>query len=230
MEKEKVTEELLRDAFLKLSDELIEEWENLPDIKHEPSKEFNKKMDKLLKKFKKKDTLKFVFDIAKIAAAILIVIGGILYGNTLEARANPYTWFRKMEVTLNNASMYVYDEESGNYYLNIYEPTYVPDGYEEVYSIVDKEGIKINYLNEEGERISWKQRLISNTTVAGVDSEYDGKIETEYKAENITVYVYEDGCKSLYYESGSCTFKLNAYNITLEDMYKMIKSMKIINE
>lgn len=229
MEKEKVTEELLRDAFLKLSDELIEEWENLPDIKHEPSKKFNKKMDKLLKKFKKKDTLKFVFDIAKIAAAILIVIGGILYGNTLEARANPYTWFRKMEVTLNNASMYVYDEESGNYYLNIYEPTYVPDGYIEEYRSVNEIGISIRYKNENGENITWKQRLISNTTIIGEDNEYDGKIETEYIGENINMHVYGNGCKSVYYESVNNVFHLNADNISVEDMYKMVESMEKIN-
>ena len=47
MEKMKVTEELLRDAFSKLSDELIEEWENIPDIDHKPSKDFEKKMKKL---------------------------------------------------------------------------------------------------------------------------------------------------------------------------------------
>lgn len=230
MEKEKVTEELLRDAFLKLSDELIEEWENIPDIEHKPSEEFNKKMDKLLKKFKKKDRLKVIFDITKIAAAIFIVIGGILLTNKIEVRANPYIWFKRMEVVLNDSSMYFYDKNSGNYYLNIYEPTYVPEGYEEVDRFIDNIGTNIKYKNGNGEVIKWKQRLISNTTIAGVDSEYDGKIETEYKAENITVYVYEDGYKYLYYETEKCVFSLSSNDITLEDMYKMIKSMKIINE
>ena len=226
MENVKVTEELLRDAFQKLSDELIEEWENIPDTDHKPSEDFEKKIKKLIGKTKNRELYKELFNIGKVAAAFIIIIGIALFSSTMKVKADPHLYFKKMEVLLNDASMYVYDEELNNYYLTLYEPTYVPDGYEEVSKNLDEVGIIIKYKNNQGKSIVWKQRLILNTAVSSTDSEYNAEIETEYAGENISLNIYKDGYKRLYYETGNCVFKLNANNITIEDMYKMIKDMK----
>ena len=230
MEKLKVTEELLRDAFQKLSDELIEEWENIPDTDHKPSEDFEKKIKKLIGKTKNRELYKELLNIGKVAAAFIIIIGIALFGSTMKVKADPHLYFKKMEVLLNDASMYVYDEELNNYYLTLYEPTYVPDGYEEVSREVDDMGINIRYKNKQGESITWKQRLIIYTNVSSTDSEYNAEIDTEYAGENIKMYIYEDGYKYLYYESGTCIFKINANNITVEDMYKMINDMKKVEK
>lgn len=226
MEKVKVTEELLRDAFQKLSDELIEEWENIPDTNHKPSEDFEKKIKKLIGKTKNRELYKELLNIGKVAAAFIIIIGIALFGSTMKVKADPHLYFKKMEVLLNDASMCVYDEELDNYYLTLYEPTYVPDGYEEVSREVDDMGINIRYINKKGENITWKQRLIIYTNVSSTDSEYNAEIDTEYAGENIKMYIYEDGYKYLYYESGTCVFKINATDINVEDIYKMIKDMK----
>ena len=230
MEKVKVTEELLRDAFQKLSDELIEEWENIPDTDHKPSEDFEKKIKKLIGKTKNRELYKELLNIGKVAAAFIIIIGIALFGSTMKVKADPHLYFKKMEVLLNDASMYVYDEELNNYYLTLHEPTYVPEGYEEVSRVEDERGINICYEDNHGESITWKQRLIVNTAVLGTDSEYNGEIETEYAGENIKLDIYKDGYKRLYYESGTCIFKLNANNITVEDMYEMIKDMKKVEK
>lgn len=226
MEKVKVTEELLRDAFQKLSDELIEEWENIPDTDHKPSEDFEKKIKKLIGKTKNRELYKELFNIGKVAAAFIIIIGIALFSSTMKVKADPHLYFKKMEVLLNDASMYVYDEELNNYYLTLYEPTYVPEGYEEVSRLIEDLGINILYKNNNDQLIKWKQRLIVNSTVLSTDTEYNAEIETEYAGENIKMYIYEDGYKYLYYESGTCIFKINATDITVEDMYKMIKDMK----
>lgn len=230
MEKVKVTEELLRDAFLKLSDELIKEWENIPDTDHKPSEDFEKKIKKLIGKTKNRELYRELLNIGKVAAAFIIIIGIALFGSTMKVKADPHLYFKKMEVLLNDASMHVYDEELDNYYLTLYEPTYVPDGYEEVSRVVEDMGINIRYNNNQGESIVWRQRLIINTAVLGTDSEYNAEIETEYAGENIKMYIYEDGYKYLYYESGTCIFKINATDINVEDMYKMIKDMKKVEK
>lgn len=226
MEKVKVTEELLRDAFQKLSDELIEEWENIPDTDHKPSEDFEKKIKKLIGKTKNRELYKELLNIGKVAAAFIIIIGIALFGSTMKVKADPHLYFKKMEVLLNDASMYVYDEELNNYYLTLYEPTYVPEGYEEVSREMEDTGINIRYKNKQGENITWKQLLITNTTIIGTDSEYNVEIDTEYAGENISLNIYKDGYKRLYYETGNCIFKINANDITIEDMYKMIEDMK----
>ena len=226
MENVKVTEELLRDAFQKLSDELIEEWENIPDTNHKPSEDFEKKIKKLIGKTKNRELYKELWNIGKVAAAFILVIAIALFSSTMKVKADPHLYFKKMEVLLNDASMYVYDEDLNNYYLTLYEPTYVPEGYEEVSRVVEDIGTIIHYKNEQDEIIVWKQKLIVGTTVSSTDSEYDAEIETEYAGENISLNVYADGYKRLYYESGRCVFRLSANDITVEDMYKMIKDMK----
>ena len=226
MENVKVTEELLRDAFQKLSDELIEEWENIPDTDHKPSEDFEKKIKKLIGKTKNRELYKELFNIGKVVAAFIIIIGIALFSSTMKVKADPHLYFKKMEVLLNDASMYVYDEELNNYYLTLYEPTYVPEGYEEVSREVDEVNLIIFYENDKDKIITWKQRLIVNTAVSSTDSEYNAEIETEYAGENISLNIYKDGYKRLYYETGNCVFKLNANDITVEDMYKMIKDMK----
>ena len=226
MEKVKVTEELLRDAFLKLSDELIKEWENIPDTDHKPSEDFEKKIKKLIGKTKNRELYKELLNIGKVAAAFIIIIGIALFGSTMKVKADPHLYFKKMEVLLNDASMYVYDEELNNYYLTLYEPTYVPEGYEEVSREMEDTGINIRYKNKQGENITWKQLLITNTTIIGTDSECNVEIDTEYAGENISLNIYKDGYKRLYYETGNCIFKINANDITIEDMYKMIEDMK----
>lgn len=230
MEKLKVTEELLRDAFQKLSDELIEEWENIPDTDHKPSEDFEKKIKKLIGKTKNRELYRELLNIGKVAAAFIIIIGIALFGSTMKVKADPHLYFKKMEVLLNDASMYVYDEELDNYYLTLYEPTYVPDGYEEVSRLVEDLGINILYKNKNDQIIKWKQRLIVNSTVVSTDSEYNAEIETEYAGENISLNIYTDGYKRLYYETGNCIFKINADDITVEDMYKMIEDMKKIEK
>lgn len=230
MEKLKVTEELLRDAFQKLSDELIEEWENIPDTDHKPSEDFEKKIKKLIGKTKNRELYKELLNIGKVAAAFIIIIGIALFGSTMKVKADPHLYFKKMEVLLNDASMYVYDEELDNYYLTLYEPTYVPEGYEEVSRDLDEMGIVIKYKNNQGKSIVWKQRLILNTVVSSTDSEYNAEIDTEYAGENISLNIYKDGYKRLYYETGNCVFKLNANDITVEDMYKMIEDMKKVEK
>lgn len=230
MEKMKVTDELLRDAFLKLSDELLSEWEKIPDTHHKPSQQFKKKMKKLIGKTKNRELCKEFIKIGKVAAAFFIVIGAVLFGSTLTAKADPHLYFKKMEVILNDAFMYVYDSESQNNTLTFYEPTYVPEGYEEVDRMMDNTSINIRYKNSQGESIVWDQMLVLNTTVMGVDSEYDAEIETQYAGENVKMYIYKDKYKYLVYESGNCVFKITATNLTVEDMYKMIKDMKKIEE
>lgn len=230
MEKVKVTEELLRDAFQKLSDELIEEWENIPDTDHKPSEDFEKKIKKLIGKTKNRELYKELLNIGKVAAAFIIIIGIALFSSTMKVKADPHLYFKKMEVLLNDASMYVYDEELNNYYLTLYEPTYVPEGYEEISRVVEDMGINIRYKNDLGKSITWKQRLIVNTAISSTDSEYSAEIETEYAGENISLNIYKDGYKRLYYETGNCVFKLNANDITVEDMYKMIEDMKKVEK
>lgn len=226
----KVTDDLLKDILPKVSDELVKEWENAEVEEHTFSKGFNKKMKKFIWKNKNKQLIKELKIVGKVAAALLLLVGVCFFGNTMVARANLDVLFRKIEVALEDASMYVYDEKTGTYSYTLYEPEYVPEGYEEELRIVDNKNVSIRYINSDGNRIHWKQMNAKQGMIAGADSEYDDVLEKEYAGDNIIIHIYESGIKDLYYEMGNCAFTLSVDNISVEEIYEMIQKMKKIEK
>lgn len=229
MEQMKLTEDVLRSAFHSLCDEMIEEWEKGSKVQHQFSKRFEYRMKKLIRKEKNRELLAELHSYAKplslIAAAALLVFI-IFFADSMTARANPMLLFQKMEVILDDSEMYIYDEELNNHYFYPYEPTYVPKGYTEVSKKIRDNSLYIEYVNEHDEKISWSQKLITSGMIIGINTECDEKIELEYAGEHIYIYVLESGYKSLYYESGDSVFQMRCDNISVEDMYEMVKEMK----
>ena len=226
----KVTDDLLKDVLPKVSDELVKEWESETVENHEFSKDFNRKMKKFIWKHKNKQLIKELKVVGKIAAALLILIGVTFFGSTMVARANLDVLFRKIEVALEDSSMYVYDEKTDSYSFTMYEPEYVPEGYEEVSRVIDDKNVTISYENEEKEMIYWKQYIVKKGMITGEDSEFDDVIEKEYAGDNVKIHIYKSGVKRLYYEIGNRVFTLNVDNISIEEMSEMIQKMKKIEK
>ena len=97
-----------------------------------------RKMKKFIWKQKNKQLIRELKVVGKIAAALLLLIGVCFFGSTMVARANLDVLFKKIEVALEDSSMYVYDKETGTYSFTMYEPGYVPEGYKEIYRMIDK--------------------------------------------------------------------------------------------
>lgn len=230
MEKMKVTDELLEQVVPKLSDEMLDEYENSGDGEHKFSERFEKKMKRLIWQEKHKLHEIRTGAVIKMVAGLIAVLGVAFLFASMDSKADPRLFFEKMEVILEDSSMYVYDEELDNYNFTPYEPTYVPKGYEEVSRKFDDITMYIDYLNDEGKTISWRQKFIVDGSIVGMDAEYDKLIELEYAGENITIRVYEDGFKSLYYESGNSIFMMRSDSISVEDMYEMIRQMERIEK
>ena len=230
MEKMKVTDELLEQVVPKLSDEMLDEYENSGDGEHKFSERFEKKMKRLIWQEKHKLHEIRTGAVIKMVAGLIAVLGVAFFFASMDSKADPRLFFEKMEVILEDSSLYVYDEELDNYNFTPYEPTYVPEGYEEVSRKRDDTIIYIDYVNEDGKTICWKQRFVVSGSVMGIDAEYDELVVLEYAGENITIRVYEDEYKSLYYESGNSIFMMTADNISVKDMYEMIRQMERVEK
>ena len=226
----KVTDDLLKDVLPKVSDELVKEWESETVENHVFSTGFNRQMKKFIRKHKNKQLKKELMVVGKIAAALLLLIGVCFFGNTMVARANLDILFKKIEVALEDSSMFVYDKETDSYIFNMYEPGYVPEGYEEVLRVVGDRVITISYENKDGEKMYWRQMVVKTGMVTGTDSEYDDIIEKEYAGDNVIIHIYESGLKDIHYEIGNCTLLVCVDKISIEEMYEMIKNMKKIEK
>ena len=212
-----VTDDLLKDILPKVSDELVKEWENEAVENHTFSKGFNRKMKNFIWKHKNKQLIKEL-------------IGVCFFGNTMVARANLDILFKKIEVALEDASMYVYDKDTDTYSYTLYEPEYVPEGYEEVWKVVDKRNVYITYKNNDNEMIHWRHAIVKSGMIFGDDAEYEDILEKEYAGDKVRIHIYKSGVKRLYYETGNCVFSLNVDSISVEEMYEMIKEMKKIEK
>lgn len=226
----KVTDDLLKDIFPKVSDELVKEWESEPVEDHTFSKGFNRKMKNFIWKHKNKQLIKELKVVGKVAAALFILIGVCFFGNTMVARANLDILFKKIEVALEDASMYVYDEKTDTYSYTLYEPEYVSEGYEEAWKAVDDRNVVIFYESKGGETIKWKQSIVETGMVLGDDTEYEDVVEKEYAGDKVKIYIYKSGNKRLYYETGNIVFLITVDKISVEEMYEMIKEMKKIEK
>ena len=226
----KVTDDLLKDVLPKVSDELIKEWESETVENHEFSTGFNRRMKKIIRKHKNKQLMRELMVVGKFAAALLLLIGVCFFGSTMVARANLDVLFKKIEVALKDSSMYVYDEKTDSYIFNMYEPEYVPEGYEEVLRVVDNKNITISYENKDKEAIYWKQYVVETGMITGEDSEFNDLLVKEYAGDNVKINIYESGIKRLSYEMGNYMFTLNSDNISIEEMYEMIQKMKKIEK
>ena len=226
----KVTDDLLKDVLPKVSDELVKEWESETVENHEFSTGFNRQMKKFIRKHKNKQLKKELMVVGKIAAALLLLIGVCFFGSTMVARANLDVLFKKIEVALEDSSMYVYDEKTDSYIFNMYEPGYVPEGYNEVSRILGENMVLISYENENEEKIHWKQMIIETGMISGTDNEYDDIIEKEYAGDKVIMRFYESGQKGLNYEVGNFMFSISTDNISVEELYEMIKKMKKIEK
>ena len=224
----KVTDDLLKNVLPKVSDELVKEWENEPVENHVFSTGFSLKMKKFIWKHKNKQLIKELKVVGKIAAALLLLIGICFFGSTMVARANLDVLFKKIEVALEDSSMFVYDEKTDSYSFTMYEPGYVPEGYEEVSRLIDDKNVFMIFENNEKETIHWKQVVVESGMIAGTDGEFDEIVEEEYAGDYVKIHLYNSGRKRLYYEVGNYTFILNVENISVEEMYEIIQKMKKI--
>ena len=221
----KVTDSLLKKVLPKVSDELIDEWEKCEEESQEFSFEFNSKIKQAVKKENRFREKGFY---GRIAVGFVGFICVFLFADTLVARAGWDIMFNRIEVALEDASMYIYDYDTDIYGFTPFEPGYVPKGYEVIDKQVSNERVNFKYANEEGELITWKQMLVTDGAIAGSDEEYDEVIVKEYAGENVNIYVYESGVSRLHYEIGNCVFTITGTDLKAKEIYKMIKSMQRI--
>lgn len=232
MNKKIVTDELLSKVLYKVSEEMVLDFEKKTDENYQFSKDFENNMRKLIKKDKlKKSGYTRKLSYMQIAAAAAIIFLILFIANPMQVRAGLGVLFEKKEVIFSDEDIIsIYEHESGLYIDTKYEPGYIPEGYEEVDRNISDVFVSVKYENEQGEEIRWKQSMIADGSVIGQDKKYDELIEKEYKDGNISIYIYKNGFKGMYYEIGSSIFAIFADNLSVDEMYKIIDGMKQIEE
>lgn len=233
MEQKKLTEGMLQQAFLSLSDEMIEEWEEKGKVRHKFSEQFQNKMEKLIKKTVRKEKMsKFSLSVRYLSAmaAVALICVIVFTTGSMKAWANPMHRFKKMETALETSAILLYEKNLAEGDAYMYGPGHIPKGYEEIYRGIEGNRFLIYYENEQGNSIKWFQMSVTDTLTMGINTECEDIYEGECKGEPYKIYILESGKKLLYFESGDYVFMASADDLSAKELGKMLEGMKICQE
>ena len=184
----------MRKAEIKMLDSLPKEEE----LSHKFSKDFEKKMDKLIKEQKRTPFMRSFVIYGKRVAAIFLIIVSVSFATTMSVEAYRVRFFEVITEVWEEFTSIVFksEEEINDGNLLPTNPQYIPEGFSIFYEDVDDYMNMIIYKNEANIEIFYEQSFISNKEIL-LDTE---GIEVEtMKIENQNInYFTNKGVNQVY--------------------------------
>lgn len=224
MGKIQLTDELLYEYMPIIDKAMIQALEAEVDYDYEFSEKFEKKMKRLIWKEAHMWLRDFYRFVGRVAVFLICVLA-VLFTVTLGVEAYKDGVFRSLKEVLDDSVIYKYftDEEVPEFLEK--EPSYLPEGYEEVSRISSDELLSIVYENEEGEQIYWDCMVVANGRYNVLDSEYEEEIILHINGEDLIISAYTEGFTTAYYEYDSCVCILNASDLDNDEICNIFKSI-----
>lgn len=226
MKQTEVTDELLY-QYMPIADEMdLDALEaEIADEEIVLSKKFERRMKRLMWKEEHKWVAGFGKFMARVAVVFLCVIG-VGLAVTMSVDAYRSKFFQTVQEIWEDSVIHTYDVgEEGQEFVP-HEPSYIPEGYEEVAREDNIRALYIQYQNEEGQNIYWDQDLASTGIANSLDIEYQ-RVETKKISRGIIyIYYFEEGSIGAVFETEQYIYILTADSLTDDCIYKMIESIE----
>lgn len=218
MSRIEITDEWLEKYMPLAGDAMLQELEeNMEEEDYDFSPEFEKKMERLIKKESHGwlgGAGKFM---GKVAVAVLCVLG-LSLAVTMSVDAYRTKFFQTAQELWEDSVIHTYfsgDEEQS---FVPQEPAYVPEGYVEVSRYQAEGTFSVQYMNQNADELYWDQILALDNEDRIVDAEYETFETLKIKKGILNVYTYSGGFKIIYYEHNQYIFTLSGYHIEIEDV------------
>lgn len=224
MEHVKVTDEWLYKYMPVVDAAIIQELESQVDTEYEFSRKFERKMKRLIKR-EAHPWIGVVQNIMKRVAVFFIGVIGITLIFTMSVEAYRVKFFETIKTIFEDSFMFSYFTESDTNKLANREPTYIPDGYQEVDRTENENYLSIIYENGKGEVLLWDQMLVTEGGSMTFDLEYDEEESKVIFGSSATVFLYENGYKSIYYEYEDYSYMVVTESLSKDELYRMIESI-----
>lgn len=226
MSRIEITDEWLEKYMPLAGDAMLQELEeNMEEEDYDFSPEFEKKMERLIKKESHGwlgGAGKFI---VKVAVAVLCVLG-LSLAVTMSVDAYRTKFFQTAQELWEDSVIHTYfsgDEEQS---FVPQEPAYVPEGYVEVSRYESEDMLNIAYQNENGEKIYWDQVIALDHEDNTIDAEYEKSEMVKIRGGVINIYTYSDGYITIYYEYQHYIFILAGYNISVDDVIPIFEEIQ----
>jgi len=167
------------------------------ELDHQFSRRFCRKMKALIKYERRTPRERAVYRGMKLAFATLAVVLLVVFGSAMSVQAYRYRFVEfVVEVFETLTSYSVQEKAPTGETADLVEPGYVPKGYEVSKRTKDNRGCIIEYGNEDGKKIVYRQAATSlsvyfwDTEMSSVEKTYIGKQQVNIIKENDTWIVY----------------------------------------
>ena len=224
MEHIEMTDEWLYRYMPVLDAAMIQELENQVNEDYEFSRRFERRMRRLIRK-EARPWLGAVHHLSRRAAVFFVCIISAAFIFVMSVEAYRTRLFETIKTYLEDSILFSYFTGKDSAGLVSREPVYIPDGYTETDRIENENYLSITYENNKGELILWDQMLALGDGYIVFDLEYDSKDTRVIHGNNATVFLYDGGYKSGYYECEENTYMVVAETLSVDDIYKMFVSI-----
>lgn len=225
MKQMEVTDELLY-QYMPIADEMdLDALEaEIADEEIVLSKKFERRMKRLMWKEEHKWVAGFGKFMARVAVVLFCVLG-VSLAVTMSVDAYRSKFFQTVQEIWEDSVVHTYDVgEEGQEFVP-HEPSYIPEGYEEVSRIDVNYIYSIRYEDSKGNRIVWDQYTVVDGSHHVLDSDYI-KVETEKTDKGIiTIYYYSEDYMKIYYEDEQYIILITANNLEKDELCKMLESI-----
>lgn len=204
---------------------IINEIEKNIDRNYTFSEEFNKKVEKTIRKEKFIPFWNLFSKIGKCAAIFALIIFSSLFIVTMSVKAYRIQFFEAVKTIWEDSFFYTYFTEENETDFQKMKITYLPDEYYLMEEISNDNTSMSSYSNKSGEQITIDQHLVSDNRRITLDLEYSTEKEVDIKGIPLFIYRYEDGFASAYYEYRNSAFVLSADNLSDDEILKIMEGI-----
>ncbi len=226
MKQMEVTDELLYQC-MPIADEMdLDALEaEIADEEIVLSKKFERRMKRLMWKEEHKWVAGFGKFMARVAVVMLCVLG-VSLAVTMSVDAYRSKFFQTVQEIWEDSVVHTYDVGEEGQEFVLYEPSYIPEGYEETIRFATENTATIEYVNIDGKYICFDQIIVEDGDWSSLDVEYESKIVKKVGSGILTIYAYKDGFVRAYYEKAQNVYILTTDSLSNEEIINIFDSIE----
>ena len=210
-------DELLYKYMPKYEEKLMEELESKIDYDYEFSDNYRRKMEKLIRKERYIVPKRLLSRVAVGIAVFVLSFCLSMYWGVVTGNAQWTKLYESMKTIWEDSFLYSYFKKSDVALDVVYEPTYVPEGYELVRKMENPRAYSWIY-EKNNISIHLQQWIVKNGGRFIVDADFIKEEVIRAQDMEIILYYYEDGSICSYYEYLDCIFVIDVKELNEEEL------------
>lgn len=218
----KITDEYLYEIMPKVEQQMLDEYLNRTELPFEPSRQFEKKIKRLIKKSKRPKRYHAVHsNLSRVAVLALVIIGiGIALAASVQA-----TEGLRMKI---KEQIFQEDAVVERFEINgegiMKYMTHIPDGYKLVEEQPDN--YMAVYEDEKGNIIKFYVRELDSSSVVLKDTEFKNETGVMVDDREVLIGIKEDGTVRSYWYDDNMFYIIMADALSEEALVEIIKNIK----